>query len=380
MEDTSRIKVFLRNNTQYLEQLRKTKKYWFIFHFNRNIRKKYAQYAKQTDLAEKCALSAEVINLFQESVLWRIMIWVYCLWEDIRVFFRQLGKRQTINNSQKKRKDYYSVAVILKNEAKYIREYVLFYQSTGAERIYIYDNDSDDNLLEAIGPFLKTGFVVYRKWPGRRVQTAAYRDVIRRTKNKTKWLALVDSDEFLFSHIGRMPEQLRGYEDYPGIGVNWVVFGPNGHQNSPDGLVMDNYTTALMDYDAMINCHIKSIVQPRQVYCVYHTHFCIYKNGQYAVDTLKKPIDNYNAYKERSGRAFTHKNYRDVFRINHYRTRSLEDLKNKCARGTADGAPDKEYQKELSPFEAPLVEDKSIMPYADIVRERMKELKELCYE
>ena len=374
MEDISRTMVFLRNNAHYLEQLRKTKKYWFIFRFNRNIREKYTQYTMLTDPVEKCALCAEIINLFQKSVLWKIMIWVYCLWEDIRVFFRQFGKRQTIDNSQKNRKDYYSVAVILKNEARYIREYVLFYQSTGADRVYIYDNDSDDNLLEAIEPFLKSGFVVYRKWPGRKVHTAAYRDVVRRTKNKTKWLALVDSDEFLFSPISRMPEQLHGYEDYPGIGVNWVVFGPNGHQKSPDGLVMDNYTTALMDYDAMINCHIKSIVQPRQVYCVCHTHFCIYKKGRYAVDTCRKPIDNYNAYRKGAGRAFTPKNYRDVFRINHYRTRSLEDLRNKCARGTADGAPDKDFQIQLRPFEAPLVEDKSIIPYADMVRERINEL------
>ena len=260
------------------------------------------------------------------------------------------------------------MAVIVKNEARYIREFILFYKATGADRIYIYDNDSSDNLIEEITPFLETGFVVYRYLHGPVVQTFAYRDAVRRTKRRTKWLALVDADEFLFSLKGTMPEQLKAYEKYPGVGVNWVVFGPSGHETRPEGLVMDNYTETFADNND-INLHIKSVVQPAEVFCVRHTHYALYNGRKYAVNEKGEVIDNYCALVGGAGKAFTECNNRDVFRINHYFTRSLEDLKEKCSRGFADGADKKSFDEAKKSFEVPMTEDYSIMPYADIVRE-----------
>ena len=170
----------------------------------------------------------------------------------------------------------------------------LFYQATGAEKIYLYDNDSTDNLLEVINPFLESGFVEYRFIHGSKVQCFVYRDAVRRARGRTKWLAIVDADEFLFSPKGKMPEQLKAYEEYPGVGVNWVMYGPNGHDTRPEGLVMDNYTTALADHDAIVNCHIKSIVQPARVDFIVNPHYAVYKGGRNAVNECKEEIGNRN--------------------------------------------------------------------------------------
>ena len=193
---------------------------------------------------------------------------------------------------------------------------MLFYKATGADRIYLYDNDSTDNLMNVIEPFIKEGFVVYQKWPGKVVQQAAYRDAIRRTRTRTKWLAIVDSDEYLFSPCGNMKDQLKAYEAYPGIGVNWRMFGPNGHDKRPNGLIMDNYTTTIANADELVNRHIKSIVQPKMVFTTYHTHYVIYKRHKYAVDEDKNLIDNTNAFYANAGKAFTSHNHSDTFRIN----------------------------------------------------------------
>ena len=370
MDSNSRIKLFLQNNSSRLEHIRSKSSGKIFFYMNRSLNRLCREYDNASTPEEKLAACTAVLNSFEESLAWRMRMLCICLGQDVEVFIKQLGRRKTIDKSDKSAGDYYSVAVILKTEARYIREFVLFYQATGADRIYIYDNDSTDSLLEELRPFIDSGLVVYRSWPGRNVQTAAYRDVIRRTKGRTKWLAVIDSDEYLFSPRGSMPDQLKAYEQYPGVGANWVHFGPNGHDKRPKGLIMDNYTTALTNEGPVNNCHIKSIVQPKEVSFMVHTHYPYYRCGRYAVDEDGEKIDNRNSYSTGGGRAFTEVNHREIFRINHYNTRSLEDLREKCERGFADGSPNTIYKKALEPFESGVTEDKVIKPYADIVREQ----------
>ena len=368
MRRSSNVDIFLQNNSRYLKWLRRSRKRRIIFRLHPRLRRLYDVYVSKTDPEEKNAACAAVLNAYETCFAWRAGKWLFSFREDLGVFFRQFGKRMTIDHSDRKSRDYYSVAVIVKNEARFIREFVLFYQSTGADRIYLYDNDSDDNLLEELEPFLKSGLFVYRKWPGHTVQTAAYRDAVRRTRRRTRWLALVDADEFLFSPRKSMPDQLREYEQYPGIGVNWLMFGPNGHVTRPEGLVMESYTTTLKDQDSLMNCHIKSIVRPAETCCITHTHYAFYRRGRFAVNECGREIDNYCSYMEGMGRAFTEVNHREVFRINHYCTKSLEDLKVKCARGYPDGSPNAVFEKQLRPFKEEQTEDRAIKPYEEIVR------------
>lgn len=365
-KDTER---FLKTNSRCLEKKRKSKTGRVIFFVTPKLRKMYKEYILESQLEQKAIACAEVLNAFEENKCWRIKHKIDCAKENIRVFCQQKGYRnRDIDHADKNKHDYYSVAVIVKNEARYIREFVLFYKATGADRVYIYDNDSTDNLLEELQPFINSGLVVYRYLHGPGVQTFAYRDAVRRTKHRTKWLALVDADEFLFSPKGSMPEQLRAYEDYPGVGVNWVMFGPCGNVVRPKGLVMDNYTEAYADPDKEVNRHIKSIVQPSKVFSVHHVHFAEYKGRAYAVDEQGGIIDNYCAYSEGAGKAFTSKNNREVFRINHYHTKSLEELREKCERGYADGAPKRDFEETVKRFNAPMVSDCAIKKYADMVR------------
>ncbi|MBO4651726.1 MAG: glycosyltransferase family 92 protein [Lachnospiraceae bacterium] len=375
MKESDYIDLFLKNNGRSIERIATWKRLRWMLMLNRKAKKLYSEYLNETDPVKKNELSAQALNSIDNMLINRARRRCSILKEDVRLFFTQFGKKTSIDHSDRRVKDYYSVVVITKNSAPYIREFILFYQATGADRIYLYDNDSTDNLAEMIKPFTESGFVVYRRWPGKIVQSAAYRDAVRRSKRRTKWLAIVDDDEFLFSPKGPMPEQLRDYEDYPGVGVNWVMYGPNGHDKSPAGLVMDNYTTTFEDGDCIGNHHIKSIVQPRKVSMIHHAHFAGYKRGQYAVDEKKETIDNYSAVLERTGRAFTPKNYRDIFRINHYCTKSLEDLRRKCLRGFPDGSPNADYDNMVDAFNAPMVEDVAIAPYADIVRERLSQLE-----
>lgn len=360
--------VYLRNSEIYLNRFICRRMYRYWIRINPRLRRQLFDYRQIEDTSEKNEACVRILNSLEGSFIWRLEKWINCFYEDLSLYRSFHNQRTRIDNSDPCQKDYYSVVVVLKNEARYIKEYILFYKATGAERIYIYDNESTDNLMDEIDPFVKSGFVVYQKWPGEIVQTAAYRDAIRRYKKRTKWLAIVDSDEFLFSPQGDMRIQLKTYEEYPGIGANWKMFGPNGHDKSPDGLVIENYTTTIANDDDPINRHIKSIVQPDKVFLIDHTHYPIYKGNKYAVDENKNSIDNNYALAPSAGKAFTRKSGGRVFRINHYSTKSLEDLHRKCERGYCDGSPNRDINDALRPFELPLKEDRLICQYVDAIK------------
>ena len=370
MEGNSYTDVFLRNNTAYLERLVHSKKSGFLFKVNPKLKKLYREYQETegTD-DEKNLACSKVLNAYEERLLWRLQVLRRCTVEDLKLSLKHFRSRKTIDRSDRKAKDYYSVAVIVKNEGRYLREFILFYLATGADRIYLYDNESTDDTMEVLAPFIEKGQVVYRKWPGRAVQAAAYRDAVRRTKKRTAWLAFIDADEFLFSPKGRMPEVLKAYEAYPGIGANWLMYGPNGHEKRPEGLVMDNYTATIKDYGQPVNRHTKSIVRPKYFLCMYNPHYAIYKGGRYAVSEDLENIDNYSSFSEQAGRVFTKFNHRTVFRVNHYSTRSLEDLRVKCERGYPDGSANAVFEEQLRIYRDPQTEDFTIRPYADLVRE-----------
>lgn len=262
--------------------------------------------------------------------------------------------------------DYLSVVCIVKDVGRDIKEWLDFYKMMGVDRIYLYDNGSEDNLMEVIKPYIESGYVVYTYYPGRKVQIEVYDLTIRRLRNKTKWLAIIDSDEFLFSSEGKnLKEVLKEYEEYPGVGVNWVVFGPSGNEKRPKGNVVDNYFETFEDRNNELNLRVKSIVQPKEVLACVSPHFCLYKKRRFAVD------ENFNEMVGDGPHhlATTPSNSIEKLRINHYWTKSLEDLEEKCKRGYADGCANANFQKTLKQLDYPMIEDKLLYNYLNNKKE-----------
>ena len=171
------------------------------------------------------------------------------------------------------------------------------------------------------------GTVVPHPWPGTAVQVAAYDHCIAAHRDEARWIAFIDIDEFLFSPTGEpLTKILPRYESAPGIGVNWVNFGTSGHQRRPAGLVIDNYVHQIRNPSA--RRVIKSIVNPAETLHAGSCHHFIYRDG-FAVDDCIRPI---------RGPDFTRTDPvpRRWLRINHYVSRSEEDLEQKRAMPRAD--------------------------------------------
>lgn len=256
---------------------------------------------------------------------------------------------------------YFSIAAILKNEAPYIKEWIEYHRIIGAERFYLYDNESDDNIVSILEPYIKKNIVIYKKVIGKGMQIPVYNDVIVKTKNKTKWLALIDIDEFIVPKIDNsIINLLKNFEKYPAIGVNWIKFDSNGHLNKQEGLVIENYTRTYANSNHEENLHIKSIIQPKRVWCCGNPHYCFYNWYNLAVD------ENYNFIIG----PFTLTNKTEKIQINHYFTKSREEYITKIERGKATG--DGKYTLLEENINFPQTkQDTSILKFVDTLKNRI---------
>ena len=230
--------------------------------------------------------------------------------------------------------DELSVVAILKNEAPYVREWIEYYRLVGATRFYLYDNDSQDNVKEVIGDYIESGIVVYNHFPGRYRQNVAYTDAINKYASRTRFMAVVDLDEFIvpaddkLSLVDVLKDIVRQRPYAAGVAVPWLMYGSSHHDTRPEGLLIENYLYRAQD-SFMLN--IKTVFNPRLVSGYNNPHYPIYNHGAFSINE--------------NGRIVVGKFDRDKsckhIRINHYFTKSKEEFQAKVARGSADTTPDR---------------------------------------
>lgn len=240
---------------------------------------------------------------------------------------------------------YLSACAIFKDEMPYLFEWLAFHRMVGFEYFYLYDNGSSDDFLAAIHAALPEGSYELISWPQRPGQYPAYNDCLARARGKTRWLAFFDIDEFWFSPLGEdLRPYLKDYEPHPGLAVNWTMFGSSGHQESPNDYVTRAYTRrSHMGFTVMrpemlkdpsldprdINSyfplcgHYKSVVDPMRTERCFNAHRLLHGYNGPTVTEFGEPVRTMWLPQARG-----HK-----FRMNHYWTRSIADLRRKIMRG-----------------------------------------------
>ncbi len=224
-----------------------------------------------------------------------------------------------------------SICAILQNEGPFLKEWIEFHKLQGVAKFYLYNNNSTDNYLEVLEPYIMSNEVELIEWPftyeegnhGRwiEIQSGAYMDCIKTYGDKTKWLAAIDVDEYLFCPQGeKLPEFLKNYDRYAGLCVNWVMFGTSDVEDIPPDFCLIELLThcAKQNYDH--HHFVKSIVRPEYVSGCTSAHIFTYKEQKYAVDGNKRKLDSPRSESIEL----------DKIRINHYWTRTKNYLlKNK---------------------------------------------------
>jgi hypothetical protein len=224
--------------------------------------------------------------------------------------------------------NYLSAVVIVKNEALYIEEWFEYHLLMGVQKFYIYDNESNDNLTEILQPYIKSGIVEYKYFPGIEKQLSAYNDVLQKAQKETYWLAAIDIDEFIVPIKDEtITDFLRDFEQYAGVEINWLMYGSSGEKHWRDGLVIERFKShgkiSGVFYGRGI---IKTICNPRAVFKM-DVHAPFYFRFAKTVNPDKKI---------RKGHYENVKSVYDKIRINHYFTKSYDECQLKYKRGRSD--------------------------------------------
>lgn len=223
-----------------------------------------------------------------------------------------------------------AICAIFQDEAPYLKEWIEFHKMQGVEHFYLYNNHSQDDYLAVLNPYIQKKEVTLVEWPYTyeygdwehwiRIQTGSYMHCIKENGSKTKWLAAIDTDEFLFCPSGKkIPKFLKNFTKYGGVCVNWLKFGTSNVEEIPKGSLQIEVFTHHLNPQHFDNFWIKSIVQPKHVLDCVSPHYFIYKPGKFSVDTEKEMLPQ---NKKNSSRTLV-----DKLRINHYWTRDEKYLR-----------------------------------------------------
>lgn len=133
----------------------------------------------------------------------------------------------------------FSICAIFKDESKYLKEWIEYHRLFGVDHFYLYNIGSKDCFQSVLHPYIEEGIVTLIHWPeaisnqderhadswALSTQIPAYENAVNFiAKNETKWLILVDIDEFLVCPKGNIRNLLLEYDDYSGIFISSVYF------------------------------------------------------------------------------------------------------------------------------------------------------------
>jgi len=134
----------------------------------------------------------------------------------------------------------FSICSVFKNEAHILDEWIQHYKMRGVDHIYLVNDFSTDNYMSILDKY--KGYItlfdndIVTRGVGR--QCLIYDKYFRPFLKTSKWLSILDMDEFLYSPSGSsFTSILEKYNDASQIRIDWLHFGSNGHLYQPISVV-----------------------------------------------------------------------------------------------------------------------------------------------
>lgn len=225
-----------------------------------------------------------------------------------------------------------SICIIIKDEGEYLPEWLDWHITQGVEHFYIYDNGSKIPVGQCIPEQYRCLCTV--NYAPDMTQMDAYSHCLAEHKNETKWIAFIDTDEFIRIRDNRqIQELLREIPDEAdAIALPWVVYGADGQIHKSNAPVRERFRTVVNTYPRYLPS-AKCIVRTQRVYDM-SAHWPVSHGRLLRVvnargDHIKDPIDP--------------ELRTDMAVIDHYFTRSLEEWSEKIARGSCDPTSSRAY-------------------------------------
>ncbi|KAM7506548.1 hypothetical protein LguiA_017001 [Lonicera macranthoides] len=205
------------------------------------------------------------------------------------------------------------VCTMLRNQARFLPEWVMYHSRIGVQRWFIYDNNSDDDINDALGALVESNFNITRHiWPWIKTQEAGFAHCALRARDSCEWVGFIDVDEFFHLPTGlTLDNVLSKYSrsnDVAELRTLCYSFGPSGLKQVPPQGVTIGYTCRMRYPERH-----KSIIRPDAlnstlINMVHHFHL---RNGFGHVN-LGKNVMVINHYKYQVWEVFKEKFHRRV--------------------------------------------------------------------
>jgi len=187
-----------------------------------------------------------------------------------------------------------AIACLFRDSAFYLREWVEHYLSMGATRLYMCDNNSVDDGCEVLRPYIESGIVILTRCERQfvddfegEIHTPFFDVVLRAARGHAKWVACLDSDEFVVPVHPDDSNLLSVLERYEHEGDNaesivyahWQLYGTSGVQRKPaDRLISETFVRrAPSDYSG--NRLLKAFVRTDRYVDMQDVHTILGADG-----------------------------------------------------------------------------------------------------
>ena len=156
-----------------------------------------------------------------------------------------------------------SICGIFKNEALFLREWIEYHEMIGVEHFYLYNNNSEDDFLKILQPYIDRGLVTLTDWPynqANQAQMKAYRHFYETYRHETQWVSFLDIDEFFCPKVDvTLTDWLQKHDKYPVILFYWRMFGTsNILKHDYSKLVIEQFIVSWKYYDTCGKCLINT--------------------------------------------------------------------------------------------------------------------------
>jgi hypothetical protein len=235
-------------------------------------------------------------------------------------YFSYFGRLSKVTAERPSEDHMCKVAICLRfrDEARFLAEWIDYYIAAGVSHFFLYNNNSEDDYLVILRPFLESGAVTLIDWRQTPASPAADEDCIRRAIGRYEWVGFFDADEFVVIRDGSsIPQFLSQYSEFPAVALHWRFYGSNGHKDRPSGPVIGAYTRRQQHTDV----HVKCFVRPSYVTQNRNPHSWYFRDLRCAVNERKRPV--FGSLSNPSA---------DHAWINHYYYKSCQDYLEKAAR------------------------------------------------
>jgi len=249
-------------------------------------------------------------------------------------------------------KYFLSVCLCIKNEAKYMEEFLQHHINQGVDHFYIISNNSDDNIEEVINNSLyksNVTLIIDNRDMGILTndssalghQQLIVENLYNLIKEETEWAILVDADEFVYGKNGyNIKSYLSSIDENIGcVYIIWNIINPyiDDNKKVTESFSIKNNVKRL-NYDVIHNCSHNIIMTHKFGKSVFKTKL-LYHHINLWIHLVK--IENgitINNYGNIKGDCIT--NYNDVdefvefsekkfsevnITLNHYAIRNQED-------------------------------------------------------